>query len=95
MIHTVKGFGVVDASEADVSLEFPSFLYDPVNPGNMISDSSSFSKPSLDIWKFLVHITLKASMQDFKCDLTSMGDKCNCLMVTTFFLGIGMRIVNY
>ena len=95
MIHTVKGFGVVDASEADVSLEFPSFLYDPVNPGNMISDSSSFSKPSLDIWKFLVHIMLKASMQDFKCDLTSMGDKCNCLMVTTFFLGIGMRIVNY
>ena len=50
-----------------------------------ISVSSSFSKPSLDIWKFLVHIMLKPSMQDFKHDLTSMGDEGNCLMVSTFF----------
>ena len=49
------------------------FLYNPVNVGSLISSSSSFSKPSLDIWKFLVHIMLKPSMQDFKHDLTSMG----------------------
>ena len=53
--------------------------------GNLISSSSSFSKPSLDIWKFLVCIMLKPSMQDFKHDLSSMGDECNCLMVSTFF----------
>ena len=84
MIHTLKGFDVVDETE-DVFLEFPSFLYDPVNVGNSISGSSSFSNSSLDIWKFLVHIMLKSSMQDFKRDLTSMGDDCNCPMVSTFF----------
>ena len=71
--------------QVDVFLEFPSFLYDPVNVGNLISGSSSFSKPSLDIWKFLVCIVLKPSMKDFKHDLTSMGDECNYPMVSTFF----------
>ena len=85
IIHTVKGFGVVDETEIDVFLEFPSFLYDPVKFRNLISGSSSFSKPSLDIWKFSVHIMLKPSMQDFKHDLTSMGDECNYPMVSTFF----------
>ena len=56
-----------------------------MNVGNLISGSFAFSKPSLDIWKFLIHIMLKSSMQDFKHDLTSMGDECNCLMVSTFF----------
>ena len=51
----------------------------------LISGSVSFSKPSLDIWKFLAHIMLKPSMQDFKHDLTSMGDECNCPVVSTFF----------
>ena len=79
MIHTVKGFGVVDETEVDVFLELPSFLYDPVNGGNLISGSSSFSKPSLDIWNFLVLIMLKPSMQDFKHNLTSMGvTESNC-----------------
>ena len=59
MIHTVKGFGVVDETEVDDFLEIPSFLYDPVNVGNLISGSSSFSESRLDIWKFLVHIMLK------------------------------------
>ena len=85
MIHIVKGFGIVDETEVDVLLEFPSFLCDPANVGNLISGSSSFSKPSLDISKFLVHITLKPSLKDFKHDLTSMGDECNCLMVGIFF----------
>ena len=94
MIHTVKGFSVVDEAEVDVFLEFPSFLYDPANAGNLISGSCSFSKPSLDIWKFLVRIMLNPSMQDFKHDLTSMGDECNCLRVHSLvlpFLGTGMR----
>ena len=83
--HTVKGFDIVNETEVDVFLEFPSYLYDLVNVGNLISGSSSFSQSSLDIWKFLVHIMLKPSMQVFKHDLTSMGDECNCLMVSTFF----------
>ena len=81
LIHTVKGFNIVTETEVDVFLEFPCFLYDPVNVGNLISGSSAFSKPSLDVGKFLVHIMLKPSMQDFKHDLTSMGDEYNCLMV--------------
>ena len=97
LIHIVKGFIVVGKTEIDVFfLEFPCFLYDPENIGNLISGSFSFSKPSLDIWKFLVCIMLKPSMQDFKHDLTSMGDEYSCLMVSTFlllpFLGIGMSI---
>ena len=62
MIHTVKGFSVVNETKVDVFLEFPCFLYDPVSVGNLISDSSAFSKWSLGIWKFLVHIMLKPSM---------------------------------
>ena len=84
MIHTVKGFDVVKETEVDVFLEFPSFLYDPANVGNFISGSSSFSKPSLDIWKFLFLIMLKPTMQDFKHDLTSMGDEYSCQMISTF-----------
>ena len=84
--------------QVDVFLEFYGFLCDPVNVSNLIS-SSPFSKLSLDIWKFLVCIMLKPSMQDFKHDLASMGDECNSPMVSTFFstflvlpfLGTGMK----
>ena len=72
MIHTVKGFDIVHKAEVNVFLEFPNFLYDPETVGNLISSSSSFSKPNLNIWKFLVCIMLKPSMQGFKHDLTSM-----------------------
>ena len=85
MIHAVKGFSVVDETDIDVFLKFPSFLYNPVNVGYLISSSSSFSKPSLDIWKFLLCIMLKPSMQDFKHDLTSMGDECSCPVVSPIF----------
>ena len=85
MIHTVKGFSVVNKTEIDVFLKFLCFLYNAANFGNLISSSSSFSKHSLDIWKFLVHITLKPSMQDFKYELNSIGDKWNYLMTRTFF----------
>ena len=85
MIHTVKGFSVVNETEVAVFLESPCFLCDPVNVGNLTSGFPAFSKPYLDIWKFLVHLMLKPSMQDFKHDLTSMGDEYNCLMVRIFF----------
>ena len=73
---TVKSFRVVNETEVGAFWEFPCFLYDPMNVGNLISDSSSFSKLSLDIWPFLVHIILKPKMQDFKQDI-SMGEECN------------------
>ena len=58
MIHTVKGFSVVNEVEVNVFLEFPCFFYDPMDVGNLICGSSAFSKSSLDIWKFSVHILL-------------------------------------
>ena len=75
VIHTVKGFGIVNKAEIDVFLELSCFFYDPGDVGNLISGSSALSKPNLDVWKFLVRVMLKPSMQDFKHDLTSMGDE--------------------
>ena len=96
MINTVKGFSIVDELKINIFVKFPCFLYNPVNVGNLISSSSSFSKPILNIWKFLIRIMLKPSMNNFKHDLTSLGDEYNCLTVGTFlvlpFLGIRMRI---
>ena len=66
VIHTVKGFGVVNEAEADVFQELSCFFDDPSDVGNLISGSSAFSKSSLYIWKFLVHILLKASLKDFE-----------------------------
>ena len=86
MIHIVKGFSVVDETEVDVLLKFPYFLYNPGNDGSLIPSSFYFAEPTLDIWKFLVCIMLKPSMQDFKYDLTSMRDECYCLMVSTFLV---------
>ena len=65
VIHTVKGFGVVNGAEVDASLEFSGFLYEPVIVGNVISGSSAFYKSSLYIWKFLVHVLLKPGLEDF------------------------------
>ena len=72
VIYTVKSFSVVSEEEVDVFLEFFSFSYDPLDFGNLISDSSAFSKSSLYIWKFTVHILLKPSLEDFEHDLASM-----------------------
>jgi len=66
VIHTVKDFSVVNEAEVDVFLEFPYFFYDPTDGGNLISGSSAFSKSSLYIWKFLVHILLKPSLKYFE-----------------------------
>ena len=66
VIHTVKGFGIVNEAEVDVFLEFSCFFCDPVDVGNLISDSSAFSKSSLKIWKFLVHVLLKPCLENFE-----------------------------
>ena len=83
--QSVKGFSVVNEREADVCLESPFFLYNPTKVDNLISGYPAFSKPSLDIWKFSIHVMLKPSMLDFEYNLTSMKDEYSCLMVLTFF----------
>ena len=70
VIHTVKGFGIVNKAEIDVFLELSCFFDDPVDVGNLISGSSAFSKSSLNIWKFMVHILLKPGLENF--DVTSI-----------------------
>ena len=72
VMHTVKGFSIVNEAEVDVFLEFPCFLCNPKNVGNLISGSPAFSKPSLYIWKFSVHVSLKPILKDFEHDLASM-----------------------
>ena len=66
-------------------LEFPSFLHDPVNVGNLISGSSAFSKTSLNIWKFMIHVLLKPGLENFEHYFTSVWDECNCAVIWTFF----------
>ena len=72
VIHTVKGFGIVNKAEIDVFLEPSCFFDDLADVGNLISGSSAFSKSSLSIWKFTVHILLKPGMENFEHDFTSM-----------------------
>ena len=85
VIHTVKVFSVVNEAEVDAFLEFLCFIYDPLNIGNFISGSPASSKPSLYIWKFLVHVLLKPSLKDVEHYLVSMWNECNCMVVWTFF----------
>ena len=85
VVYTVKGFSVVNEAEVDVFLEFSCFFYDPVDVGNLISGSSAFSKSSLNIWKFSVHILLKPSLENFKHYFVSVWDECNCAVVWTVF----------
>ena len=85
VIYTVKGFGIVNKAEIDVFLELSCFLDDPVDVGNLISGSSAFSKTSLNIWKFMVHILLKSGLENFEHYFTSMWDECNCVVVWAFF----------
>ena len=83
MIHTVKGFSVIN--ETDVYLEFLFFLYDPFNVSNLNSGFFAFSKPSLYILKFSIQVLLKPSWKDLGHNLTSMGSELNCPVVWTFF----------
>ena len=72
-------------AEIDVFLEFHCFPYDPVDVGNLISGSSAFSKTSLNIWKFMVHILLKPGLENFEHYFTDMWDECNCAVVWALF----------
>ena len=85
VIHTVKGFGIVNKAEVDVFLELSCFVDDPADVGNLISGSSAFSKSSLNIWKFSVYVLLKPSLENFEHYLASVWDECNCVVVWTFF----------
>ena len=66
VMHTVKGFGIVNKAEVDVFLELSCFFDDPMDVGNLISGSSAFCKSSLNIWKFMVHIPLKPGLENFE-----------------------------
>ena len=72
MVHIVKGFDIVNKAEIDVFLELSCFLDDPMDVGNLISGSSAFSKSSVNIWKFTVHILLKPGLENFEHYFTSM-----------------------
>ena len=85
VMHTVKGFGIVNKAEVDAFLELSCFFDDPSDVGNLISRSSAFSKFSLNIWKFTVHILLKSGLENFEHYFTSMWDECNCAAVWAFF----------
>ena len=85
VIHTVKGFGIVNKAEIYVFLELSCFFDDPANVGNLISDSSAFSKTSLNIWQFTVHVLLKPGLENFEHYFTSMWEECNCAAVWAFF----------
>ena len=84
VIHTVKGFSVVNEAEVDVFLEFSCFFYDPEDVGNLIS-GFAFSESSLNIWKFSVHVLLKPVLENFEHYFASVWDECNCVVVRTFF----------
>ena len=96
VIHTVKVFSIVNEAEVDVFLEFPCFLYDSTNDGNLISDSSAFSKPNLYIQKFSVHVLLKPSWRIFiiilvACEMTTVVWQSEHSLALLFF-GIGRKI---
>ena len=72
VIHTVKGFGIVNEAEIDVFLKLSCFFHDPADVGNLISGSSAFSKTSLNIREFTVHVLLKPGLENFEYYFTSM-----------------------
>ena len=84
VIHTVKGFGIVNKAEVDVFLELSCFFDDSTDVGNLIPGSSAFSKSSLNIWKFTVHM-LKPGLENFENYFASVWNEYNCVVVWTFF----------
>ena len=85
VIYTVKGFSILNEAEVDVFLEFSCFFYYPTDVGNLISGSSAFSKSSLNIWKFSIHVLLNPCSENFQHYFANMWDECNCAVVWTFF----------
>ena len=93
MSHTIRGFSIVNEAKVDIFLEFSSFLYDPMDVGNLISGSSPFSKSSLYIWKFLVHVLLKPGLKDFEhyfatCEMSAL---CSSLKILWHCLCLGLE----
>ena len=85
LIHTINVFNIVNEAEVDALLEFPCFFYDPAYVDNLISSSSAFTKSSLYIWKFSLHVLLKPSL-DFEHNLASMWNEYNSMVIWTFFV---------
>ena len=85
LIHTVKGFSMINKAEIDVFLELSCFFDEPTDVGNLISGSSAFSKYSLNICKFIVHKLLKPHLENFEHYFASLWDECNCVIIWTFF----------
>ena len=81
VIHTVKGFGIVNKAEVDVFLELSCFFDDSADVGNLISGSSAFSKTSLNIWKFMVHALLMPGLENFEHYFASVWGECSCVCV--------------
>ena len=82
-MYTVKDFGIIN--KAHVFLEFCCFFNDLVDVGSLIFGSSAFSKSNLNIWKFLFHVLLKPSLENFEHYFASVWDECDCVVVWTFF----------
>ena len=96
VIHTVKGFGIVNKAEVDVFLELSCFFYDPVVLGNLIFGSSAFSKSSLNIWKLSVNVLLKSSLRILSitllvCEMSAVEQLFEHSLPLPFF-GIGMKL---
>ena len=85
VIHTVRGFGVVNKAEVGDLLELSCFFTDPMDDSNLISGSYAFSKSSLNIWKFMVHALLKPGLENFEHYFASVWNVYNCVIVWTFF----------
>ena len=95
VIHTVKGFGIVDKTEIDVFLELSCFFNDPADVGNLISGSSAFSKTNLNIWKFMVHVLLKPDLENLSitllaCEMSAIVQWFEHSLAFPFF-GIGVK----
>ena len=93
MIHAVKGFSIVSEAEMDVFLEFPCFLCDTKDVGNLISGSSSSSKSNLNIWKFLVYVLLKLGLKDFEYYIASvkLAELYGSLSILWHCLSLGLE----
>ena len=85
VVHTIEGFVIVNKAEIYVFLELPCFFDDPVDIGNLISGSSAFSKYSLNIWCFSVHILLRPGLENFEHNFVTVWDEYNCVVARTFF----------
>ena len=96
VIHTLKGFGIVNKAEIDVFLELSCFFNDPSDVGNLISGSSAFSKTSLNMWKFTVHVLLKPGLENYlsitllACEMSAIVWQFEHSLALPFF-GVGMK----